>query len=1503
MSGGPESVQGGNVESQSSNLSQGVRRRTRSEFEGETDYSSATRRRLEEIHRPQWTMSSSVEDILLEGSTNRTDMKLNEFLRSKLGGTAAVGEDYNVTMEAFVQEPDAYVKDQQLLEEILNLTAYQTLKILLEAINKLHHEGVFFLDQWRDYEGKDTVTPVARRKLNRVLTQVLTEKRREAEERARRDEQQIMFNLTLSIEDVLFQGRVRVMEIKLNDFLTMKFDGRGILRANRNVLLRDFFGDPTRYIRDAGVLNEIQASYAYAEMEGAVRDEMGLKEDVRRLHHENGVLSLEQWRDYEGKDTVTQLAREKLNRVLTQVLTEERREAEERARRDEQQIMFNLALSIEDVLFQGRVRVMEIKLNDFLTMKFDGRGILRANRNVLLRDFFGDPTRYIRDAGVLNEIQASYAYAEMEGAVRDEMDLKEVVRRLHHEGVYSLEQWRDYEGKDTVTQLAREKLNRVLTQVLTEERREAEERARRDEQQIMFNLALSIEDVLFQGRVRVMEIKLNDFLTMKFDGRGVVDTNRSVLLKEFFRDPTSYIRDAGVLNEIQASYAYAEMEGAVRDEMGLKEDVRRLHHENGVLSLEQWRDYEGKDTVTQLAREKLNRVLTQVLTEERREAEERARRDEQQIMFNLALSIEDVLFQGRVRVMEIKLNDFLTMEFDGRGVVDTNRSVLLKEFFRDPTSYIRDAGVLNEIQASYAYAEMEGAVRDEMGLKEDVRRLHHENGVLSLEQWRDYEGKDTVTPLAKGKLNRVLTQVLTEERREAEERARRDQQQIMFNLTLSIEDVLFQGRARVMEIKLNDFLTMKFDGRGVVDTNRSVLLKEFFRDPTRYIRDAGVLNEIQASDAYLRAVKAVREEMDMEEDLTKLHYNHLSTLFGWSLATAEIRASVHEITKSFLDPALEEARKPTTTIAPIKMEGLYESVYNASWHHVVEVPGGEGTQTGIGMYVREGKPPQSWTYTAVGNTLEKDDSLEQSGAARPRLMVLTSDDGWPYTMNGPHRAGIDLCVNCEVERVWQIVKRGLSKWFNNFHLTLNPSPVPHLLVGTPGIGKSMNAGSYLLYQLLHYDIKKLQVVVHCFGDTAYVFDKTIQTVTKYMGNKTSKSVLGGLWQRGMKGYIIYDVAKKGTPPDTDIAPCKGWGMIVVSSPNLDNFSEWEKQSESVQIVMNCPEKDDVKAMCVWMKHNRQLPEEEADYWKKVEVRMDNLGPLLRYVFDQSKYKSRLDSCESIVDEMTLPDTNYYSVLGTGKMCDGSHVSHKLVKVVRVRGNGHSELPLNALISSHLAELTLCKLAELMVPNDFNLLILAIKDDLISKALEDHSLFAFLSAAFVNAIIPKLTELKVEKNAPPHRCALRVYPHERPLKPCLLECLENLKKKINIECRVLYKPEAKNFPLVDGFFFVDSPRKTLVGLQMMTAGGHHTTASTVRQFNERMAEYFNGWKKFSQDMLWDIIYIQHADSTPMNDWQRCGPVNNNNLSDDEKKIVAFWREKVHQYQVSVSSGDF
>ncbi|EKG01150.1 retrotransposon hot spot (RHS) protein, putative [Trypanosoma cruzi] len=248
-----------------------------------------------------------------------------------------------------------------------------------------------------------------------------------------------------------------------------------------------------------------------------------------------------------------------------------------------------------------------------------------------------------------------------------------------------------------------------------------------------------------------------------------------------------------------------------------------------------------------------------------------------------------------------------------------------------------------------------------------------------------------------------------------------------FTISANIEDVLFRGEFRYREMELNDFLLLRFGGKGVVDTNRSVLLEEFFKDPARYIRDAGVLNEIKTTHCYWRMERTVKEEMNMEEDVKKLHYNHVSTLLGWSLATPEVKEIVHNFTKQSLDAALEEMRNSMRMSASMKLEGVYESVYNARWHHVVEVPGGEGT----GLEVKEGKPPQQWTYKKVGETFERHDGVQQSGEAPPVLMVLTSDKGWPYTMNAPHGAGNDLCVNSEVERVWRIVERDLTKWFSS----------------------------------------------------------------------------------------------------------------------------------------------------------------------------------------------------------------------------------------------------------------------------------------------------------------------------------------------------------------------------------------------------------------------------------------------------------------------------------------
>ncbi|KAF5218584.1 hypothetical protein ECC02_008502 [Trypanosoma cruzi] len=227
-------------------------------------------------------------------------------------------------------------------------------------------------------------------------------------------------------------------------------------------------------------------------------------------------------------------------------------------------------------------------------------------------------------------------------------------------------------------------------------------------------------------------------------------------------------------------------------------------------------------------------------------------------------------------------------------------NVTMEVFVQEPDDYVQDQRLLEEILNLTAHQALEAITKP----------LHE--GVFSLGQRRDYEEKDTITPLARGKPNGVLTQVLKVERREAE---------MKFTISTNIEDVLFKGRVRVNEMRLSDYLTRELDGRGIVDTNRDVLLEEFFKDPTKYIRDKGALDEIQASGHYLSMKRAVKGEVIFDEDIRKLCDKGVNNPPGRSLAAAEVKATVRNSTKHFLDAAAEEARDPTTTSAPEKLEG------------------------------------------------------------------------------------------------------------------------------------------------------------------------------------------------------------------------------------------------------------------------------------------------------------------------------------------------------------------------------------------------------------------------------------------------------------------------------------------------------------------------------------------------------------------------------------------------------
>ncbi|KAF5217670.1 hypothetical protein ECC02_009442 [Trypanosoma cruzi] len=852
----------------------------------------------------------------------------------------------------------------------------------------------------------------------------------------------------------------------------------------------------------------------------------------------------------------------------------------------------------------------------------------------------------------------------------------------------------------------------------------------------------------------------------------------------------------------------------------------------------------------------------------------------QQPKWTMGSTVKDILLGGDTLNTDMKLNDYLWDYVGGRAAVDEDHNVTMEAFVQEPDDYVQDQQLLRIIFNLTEY---------------QVYKLNHE-GVFSIEQWRDYEGKDTITPFPKEKLNGVLMQVLREARREAEERRRRAQE-MKFTISTTIEEVLFKGGVRYKEMKLNDFLTRELDGRGIVATNRSALLKEFFKDPKKYIRDKGVLNEIQATDAYARMERAVKGEIIFEKDIKKLYKNGVSNLLGWSEAAAEVKAGIHGITNEFLDAALEDIRILTTTSAAMKLEGCYESVYNARWHRVVELPEGEERKkTGVGMEVKEGKPKQSWTYKKIGDTLEKDDGVQQSGEAPPVLMVLTSDKGWPYSWNMTQDSSEDFFVNFEVDRVWQIVKGDLTEWFSNFDLTLSSSPVRRVLIGTPGIGKSVAASSYLLYQLLQYDIYKLQVVVHCFGGRdVYVFDKTAKTVRRYSDEDMCITALRSLRKSGMKGYIIYDVAKKGTPPLRHFLPTTGWGMIVVSSPKVSNYDEWEKQLKASRIIMNCPDEMDVKAMCAWMKRD-EIAEKKTEYWRMVKERIEKLGPIPRHIFDEDEYRKRTQDVMRALKWINLGEQGKYFTQGGEKKWYSEDPSQKLLKVVRVREGSAFEDFTNAPICTYLGVLTVSRLAKALSPHDIFFLVLGMKNVLQPAALKKYSLNVFLRVEFVTSIVKDLKELPPPSPSETRSSVLTLNPHGYPTEAAAITELKFIDCPQELKYRVLYIPTSPTFPLVDGFFFMESPRKTLVGLRMTTASAHHTITSTVKQFTEHLAAYFNDWDELSRDMSWDIIYMQHADSKPMEKWQRCDYVNPKNETDAEKEIVAFWDGKVHQYRV-------
>ncbi|RNE95276.1 retrotransposon hot spot (RHS) protein [Trypanosoma conorhini] len=184
---------------------------------------------------------------------------------------------------------------------------------------------------------------------------------------------------------------------------------------------------------------------------------------------------------------------------------------------------------------------------------------------------------------------------------------------------------------------------------------------------------------------------------------------------------------------------------------------------------------------------------------------------------------------------------------------------------------------------------------------------------------------------------------------------------------------------------------------------------------------------------------------------------------------------------------------------------------------------------------------------------------------------------------------------------------------------------------------------------------------------------------------------------------------------------------------------------------------------------------------------------------------------------------------------------------------------------------------------------------VPALLERVGKLAFTFESFLEAVKDKYVEL-AQEGREQRPCVLKGNIVLRPTSVAELNRNHDNERPAVADA-VMYLPCVSNFPLLDALFFLNtSPRRTMVGLQFTTAAAHDTTESKLKDFNDDMAKCFNNWDTVSRDLSWEIIYVQHVDSTPMRRWQKCTGIERL-TSENDQRTAKLWTD-AHQYQLTL-----
>ncbi|KAH8619550.1 putative retrotransposon hot spot protein 4 (RHS4) [Trypanosoma vivax] len=654
--------------------------------------------------------------------------------------------------------------------------------------------------------------------------------------------------------------------------------------------------------------------------------------------------------------------------------------------------------------------------------------------------------------------------------------------------------------------------------------------------------------------------------------------------------------------------------------------------------------------------------------------------------------------------------------------------------------------------------------------------------------------------------------------------------------------------------------------------------------------------------------------------------------------------------------------------------GTFESVVNARWSHVLS---GEAGMP-LGMRVVDGLPENVWSYADVNHSplpLEVDRQAPRNGNLE--IMVLSSEDGWPYTqfrnetrsVNNNAEVGRGGVFNAptsnavyirrEVVRVWYIVEEQTRAWYVEGTLT---HPKSFVVVGTPGIGKSFACGAFLLYKLLHYKNKLLQyegglldVVAYFIRDSAYVIHNARPgvpgRVVKYSDQRAAVLEINEM-ASCKRGFVIVDISKKGQVPPEEL-PTKSWPSVVLTSPDVNHYDSWVKDRGGIMVIVNCDDERDLKAFVAW-RVLRGLPEgfennaglllnaEKVlkEQLKVLDERIETAGPLARFMFcDDVQFKQRETQVTAMLNGINENNRAYYKGILSCKMnWQNDDVTRKLVKIMRVRfkTKGADTFRCRALsfpIFSHLYKLMLVYLKRDAAAK----MLIMSPEETVASLFEEYSFCALLQKEVLYSVSYMMKYLRREGEGRDVVSVLEgLHLDQLDLRGVVI--LPTARQEPIDSCRymVMYKPCIPNYPVVDAFFFVEGhphkqrngekgadgrvkgevwrgsnavgedarrPKKTIVMVQVTTSDKHPTSTTALVSFQQTIARNFAEWNTFSENLRWEMIYVNCPGKGIINERQVCEDADEVNRSADgamteRKNAAKLWKE-IHQWQVTIS----